>query len=207
MSYALYQAGASLPDYSQLLGGNIPQSTMDMYSGVSALNAPLDLGLGGGASAMASLGAPGAGMEGMAGGGAAGINPVSAAISGIQTVANIWNSFQAQKMAKKQFKFTKQMTRANLANQVKSYNTALADRARSRGFVEGQTQDQIDAYVRDNSLHTSANGHRTTGSTASLGGASGSLIDRYSSLAGAAAAARSSGGSRSDDEDTPSSGG
>jgi hypothetical protein len=55
-------------------------------------------------------------------------------------------------MAKKQFKFTKDVTNTNLANQIKSYNTALYDRARSRAVQEGQTDAERDAYINNNSL-------------------------------------------------------
>lgn len=80
----------------------------------------------------------------------------NAALGGLQTIANIWGAFQAQKMAKKQFKFTKDVTNTNLANQIQSYNTALADRARSRGVVEGQTPDQVSQYISANALNRSS---------------------------------------------------
>ena len=35
---------------------------------------------------------------------------------------------------------------------IQSYNTRLADRARSRGFVEGQSQEQIDDYINKNRM-------------------------------------------------------
>ena len=73
-------------------------------------------------------------------------------LSGLSTLGNFWNAFQSQKLAKQQFNFTKDITNTNLANQIKSYNTALSDRARTRGATEGQSQDQIEQYVRDNLL-------------------------------------------------------
>lgn len=99
----------------------------------------------------ANFGAPaaGGGMFGGAGGGLAGLNVVSGALG---TIGNLWNAFQAQKLAKQQFSFTKDFANRNLANQIQSYNTALGDRARSRGFTEGQSQDQINAYVAANQL-------------------------------------------------------
>lgn len=75
---------------------------------------------------------------------------VGAGLSGLATIGNIWNAFQSQKLAKEQFKYTKGVTETNLANSIASYNTALSDRARSRGAMEGQSQSQIDQYVNDN---------------------------------------------------------
>lgn len=74
------------------------------------------------------------------------------ALSGLGTIANIWAAFQAQKLAKQQFNFTKDFANTNLANQVQSYNTTLADRARSRGFTEGQAPGVTAAYISQNSL-------------------------------------------------------
>ena len=69
-----------------------------------------------------------------------------------QTAAGLWNAYNANKLAKQQFKFTKNFANANLANQTQSYNTALNDRARTRGFMEGQSQGQIDQYIANNRL-------------------------------------------------------
>ena len=71
-------------------------------------------------------------------------------LSGIQTLGNLWNAFQAQQLARDQFNFTKGITEKNLANQIKSYNTTLEDRIRARGFTEGQSQSQIDEYTSRN---------------------------------------------------------
>ncbi len=86
------------------------------------------------------------------GGGLFSMDGLQLGLQGLSTIGNFWNAFQAQKLAKQQFQFTKDITNTNLANQIKSYNTTLSDRARSRGVVEGQSQDQVDQYVRDNSL-------------------------------------------------------
>ncbi|QEP29867.1 hypothetical protein HYP99_gp069 [Sinorhizobium phage ort11] len=71
---------------------------------------------------------------------------------GLSTIGNLWNAFQAQKLARDSFNFQKNFANKNLANQIQSYNTALEDRARSRGFTEGQSQDQIDSYIDKNRL-------------------------------------------------------
>lgn len=94
----------------------------------------------------------GAGIFGAnGGGGLSGLNGISGALG---TIGNLWNAFQAQKLAKEQFAFSKDFANRNLANSIASYNTALSDRARARGFTEGQTQDQINAYVNANKLDT-----------------------------------------------------
>ena len=72
------------------------------------------------------------------------------ALGGLQTLAGLWSAYQQNKLAKQQFNYTKGVTDTNLANQIKSYNTALEDRSRSRGAVEGQTQAQMDDYVNRN---------------------------------------------------------
>ena len=69
-----------------------------------------------------------------------------------QTAAGLWNAYNSNKLAKQQFRFTKNFANANLANQTQSYNTALNDRARTRGFMEGQSQSQIDQYIANNRL-------------------------------------------------------
>lgn len=79
-------------------------------------------------------------------------NTLQLGLSGLGALGNFWNAFQAQKLAKDQFNFTKDITNTNLANQMKSYNTTLADRAKSRGVVEGQTDQQVQDYINKNSL-------------------------------------------------------
>ena len=74
------------------------------------------------------------------------------ALGGLQTLGGLWGAYQAQKLAKAQFNYTKDVTEANLANNIKSFNTALEDRARSRAVVEGQSQQQTDDYIARNRL-------------------------------------------------------
>lgn len=94
----------------------------------------------------------GNGVGGLGGGLGFNMDTAQLGLSGLSAIGNFWNAFQAQKLAKKQFEFTKDITNTNLGNQIKSYNTNLSDRARSRGFVEGQSQDQISQYIDKNSL-------------------------------------------------------
>lgn len=125
-----------------------------MPSGLGAILAAM----GNGASTAGGF--LGRGMPGAGGGffgssgGKLGLNMDTAglAMSGLQTLANVWGAFEARNLAKKQFNFTKDVTNTNLANQIASYNTAISDRARSRGKVEGQTSAETQAYVDKNSL-------------------------------------------------------
>lgn len=78
--------------------------------------------------------------------------PLGSIIGGIGTLGNLWGSSRALGLARDQFNFQKEFANTNLANQIKSYNTALEDRARSRAAVEGQSQDQAQAYIDKNRL-------------------------------------------------------
>lgn len=73
-------------------------------------------------------------------------------MSGLNSLANIWGAWQANKLAKDQLNFTKATTNTNLNNSIKSYNTALEDRARARGFTEGRSDSEIQNYVSTNRL-------------------------------------------------------
>lgn len=106
---------------------------------------------------VASGSIPSAPMGGDMGGGfvdsmGGGLGIARAGLAGLSTLGSLWMGLKAAKLAKKQFKFTKDVTNTNLANQIQSYNTALADRARSRGVMEGQTQDQVSGYISANAL-------------------------------------------------------
>lgn len=100
----------------------------------------------------------------------------SLGLSALSSLGSLWMGLKAQKLAKKQFKFTKDVTNTNLANQIQSYNTALADRARSRGVMEGQSQGQVDNYITTNSLNRNSG---KVGPT-SAGAISSSALSNYS---------------------------
>lgn len=73
-------------------------------------------------------------------------------LGALGSLANIYGGFQANKLAKDQLNFTKSVTNTNLNNQIKSYNTALEDRARSRATAENRDQSTADAYIAANKL-------------------------------------------------------
>ena len=73
-------------------------------------------------------------------------------MQGLGAMGNLWGSFQSQKLARDSFDFQKGMAEKNYANQIKSYNTALTDRATSRGFVQGDSADTTQQYINNNKL-------------------------------------------------------
>ena len=73
-------------------------------------------------------------------------------LTGLSTLGNLWGSFQSTKLAKDSFNFQKGMAEKNYANQIKSYNTALTDRATTRGFVQGDSTETTQQYINDNKL-------------------------------------------------------
>ena len=72
--------------------------------------------------------------------------------TGLSTLGNLWGSFQSNKLARDSFNFQKGMAEKNYANQIKSYNTALTDRATTRGFVQGDSADTTQQYINNNKL-------------------------------------------------------
>jgi hypothetical protein len=142
-----------MPGYPDLTGFHMPD-----FNGLSTsfdYSAGLGGDFGGGG---ASGGFPGGGYGGGlgAGGGAQGFGfnmpTAQFAMSGLQTLGSLWNSFQANKLAKKSFKFQKDFAKTNLTNQTQTYNTQLRDRIDSRAFVQGMSPDQANAYYGSNSL-------------------------------------------------------
>lgn len=105
---------------------------MDFSSGTN-LNTPMS-----GAGALGQLGAN--------------IPTVQLGLGALGSLAGIYSGFQANKLAKDQLSFTKQITNTNLNNQIKSYNTALEDRARSRAVAENRDSASADAYIEKNKL-------------------------------------------------------
>ena len=73
-------------------------------------------------------------------------------LNGLGTLGNLWGSFQSNKLARDSFTFQKGMAEKNYANQIKSYNTALTDRATTRGFVQGDSADTTQQYINNNKL-------------------------------------------------------
>ena len=120
----------------------------ELLNGYAPMNAPV---MPASRDLFASQGQPAAGMFGIEGLGK-NMGTLNLALGGLQTLGGLWGAYQAQKLAKAQFNYTKDVTETNLANNIKSFNTALEDRARSRAVVEGQSQQQTDDYIARNRL-------------------------------------------------------
>lgn len=73
-------------------------------------------------------------------------------LQGVSSLANLYTGLKSLGLAQDQFNFQKGITQQNLANQTQSYNTALTDRATARGVTEGQSSDQVQAYINANKL-------------------------------------------------------
>lgn len=85
-------------------------------------------------------------MQGM------GMNYLGAGIQGLGAIGGLIQSNKAMKMAKDQFKFAKEFANTNLNNQIKSYNTALEDRANARAVMENRDQSSAQAYIDKHKL-------------------------------------------------------
>ena len=73
-------------------------------------------------------------------------------LTGLGAMGNLWGTYQSNKLARDSFNFQKSMAEKNYANQIKSYNTALTDRATTRGFVQGDSTETTQQYINDNKL-------------------------------------------------------
>lgn len=106
----------------------------------------------GGFAPVGGVGVPGAG------GGQGGFfgpnfaNNAGMVLSGVQALGSLWNSYQANKLAKEQIGLQREAFQTNLANQKQTYNTALEDRIRSRYNTEGRSSGEADAYIDKHKL-------------------------------------------------------
>ena len=73
-------------------------------------------------------------------------------LGGVHVLCNLWAAYQARKMAKEQMAFARGQWNTNLANQTKTYNTALEDRIRGRYAAGDRTENQIQSEIDRHSL-------------------------------------------------------
>lgn len=79
-------------------------------------------------------------------------NNAGMVLSGVQALGSLWNSYQANKLAKEQVGLQREAFQTNLANQKQTYNTALEDRIRSRYNTEGRSSSEADQYINEHKL-------------------------------------------------------
>ena len=76
-------------------------------------------------------------------------------LNGLNTLNSLWGAYQANeanKLAKDQFNFAKEIGNVNLNNQIKSYNTALGDRARTNAQFSAADDGDGQAYYDQNKM-------------------------------------------------------
>lgn len=71
-------------------------------------------------------------------------------LGGLQTLAGIWQSWEANKLAKKQLEMQRGLANINIANQSSAYNLSLKDRVTNRvesgGWDPGRGADFLKQY-------------------------------------------------------------
>lgn len=73
-------------------------------------------------------------------------------MDGVGSLGQLLMGIKSLGIAKDQLAFSKEAYKTNLANQTKSYNTALEDRIRSRYVTEGKSSADADSYLSRNNL-------------------------------------------------------
>ena len=108
----------------------------------------------GGAIAMPPSGTGGGAPAGQQGwfGRMGGLEGVASLAQGLASLGQLYGAFQGVKLAKEQLGLQREAYQTNLANQRKSYNTALEDRINSRHVMEGRSAAETSAYLDKNRL-------------------------------------------------------
>lgn len=121
----------------------MPQQQMGLTTGGGlGLQAPSSFG------SVGSYGNPTSNMGGF------GFNIPTAqlALGGFNSLGNIWGALQAQKLARDNFNFTRDVTNTNLTNSIQAYNTALTDKITSRAKTQGMSDTDRDAAIAANRM-------------------------------------------------------
>lgn len=75
-------------------------------------------------------------------------------MQGVGALGGLWGGIQQNKIAKQQLALSREAYDTNMNNSIKTYNTALEDRIRSRYAMEGRS-GEADAYLEKNRLSRS----------------------------------------------------
>lgn len=131
-------------------GWNISSDTLDKFSGIDQFQlAQTDLDL---LDAHNKIFGDGSGntTQGIDWGKSLGIG-----LQGLQALAGLWTAYngtQSLKLAKSAYNTQKDLAYKNLGNSIKSYNTALTDRLRSRAAMETGNKNAYDDQIKENEL-------------------------------------------------------
>jgi len=77
------------------------------------------------------------------------MNTFNNVMGGLSSLAQLWQGFQANKLAKDQWKTQKSVLNTNMMNQIQSYNNSLRDRLDSRARMEGRDQASADRQFEE----------------------------------------------------------
>lgn len=77
------------------------------------------------------------------------MNTFNSAVGGLSSLAQLWQGFQANKLAKDQWKTQKSVLNTNMMNQIQSYNNSLKDRLDTRAKMEGRDQASADTQYQE----------------------------------------------------------
>lgn len=70
-------------------------------------------------------------------------------VGGLASLGQLWQGFQANKLAQDQWKTQKSVLNTNMMNQIKSYNNSLRDRLDTRAKMEGRDQASADRQYQE----------------------------------------------------------
>lgn len=80
------------------------------------------------------------------------VGTMGLALGGLNTIGSLWNAWEANKLAKEQFAFSKDFANSNLKNSMEAYNTTLQNHTDARASYEGWSNQEANAYVREHRL-------------------------------------------------------
>lgn len=77
------------------------------------------------------------------------MNTFNNVVGGLSSLAQLWQGFQANKLAKDQWKTQKSVLNTNMMNQIQAYNNSLKDRLDTRAKMEGRDQASADRQYEE----------------------------------------------------------
>lgn len=72
------------------------------------------------------------------------MNTFGNVMGGLSSLGQLWQGYQANRLAKDQWRTQKSVLNTNMMNQIQSYNNSLRDRLDTRAKMEGRDQESAD---------------------------------------------------------------